>query len=594
MIDRTNRNMLWASIMVDELVRCGVRHAVIAPGSRSTPLTVAFSREASITVHGVLDERAAAFMALGIGMASGVPAAAVCTSGTAAANFYPAIIEANQSNVPLLALTTDRPHDLRDSGANQTIDQVKLYGDHVRWFVDVSPPEANPADGTLRSLRTTINRAVAYATGPNGGPVHLNIPFRAPLEPTPVQGDVPAHLCKNIGVQGRANGQPFSQSTWQCAASEAVIARVVHLLAESVRGVIIAGPHLPSAIAPLIGRLSAQTGYPILAEPLSGVRFAAIPGVIIGGYEGFLRGETARRLRPDLLVHFGAMPVSQVLLDYLEYHADVPRLVLTEVLRWADGLHTASEVITTDLHSLLRGVLQAGRLGPSPNDAWSTLFRRLESDTWSVLGTLDRSALLEGGVLADVVEALPAGASLFVASSNPVRHLDQFVPPQCKPLCLYANRGASGIDGTLASALGVAAGNQAPLTLVLGDLALYHDLNSLHLLRRLRLPLIIVVINNNGGGIFYRLPIAAYEPPFRDLFQTPHGLTFAHAAQMFHLPYTLAHAGHAFRMAFETALASGEPHLIEVPSDAARFEQQRRTLITAVQQRIAASHRASL
>jgi len=605
MIRPENRNILWATILVDELGRAGVRHAVIAPGSRSTPLAIAFSRQDAITIHSVIDERAAAFFGLGIGKASGIPAVVVCTSGTAAANFFPAIVEASMSNVPLIVMTADRPHELRDSGANQTIDQVKLYGGYVRWFVDVAPPHANPEDKTLRYLRTTVDRAVAYSQGANGGPVHLNVPFEKPLEPVVVEGDVPDRVWEGIGAQGRAFNEydqyrhrRFTQvygDTFNLG-PDAAYAILSEEIRRSPRGLIICGPsqeYLADAV-----RLGELIGYPILAESLSGIRFSnAVNGSrsVLGGYETFLRGIVAKELVPDLILHFGDMPVGAALLDYLEQLTETRQVLISSSGQWTDSIHCISELIAGSPFEIVSRLISLLEEKPTTIDpTWNQGLVGLERLTWEVIQDLGEHECIEGSILQDTISALPDStfdnrSKLIVANSNPIRHLDQFVPPQKKWVWVYGNRGASGIDGTVATAIGIATDGfreTAPTVLVIGDLALYHDLNSLHLVRRFNIPLVIVCINNDGGGIFHRLPIANYDPPFHDLFVTPHGLTFEHAAKMFDIPYTLAQMGDNFRAAFKAALESGEPALIEVPSDAAKFEEQRKRLIETVAQRI--------
>ena len=583
-MNTANRSMLWASILVDEMGRAGICHAIVAPGSRSTPLALALYDHDSIEVYSVLDERAAAFFALGIGLATGKPAALLCTSGTAAANFFPAIIEASQSNVPMLVLTADRPHRLRDSGANQTIDQIKLYGDYVRWFVDVSPPEAHPDDLTLRYLRTTVDRAVATSQGAQAGPVHLNLPFPKPLEPTPIDGDIPQSATYGLGARGRDEGRPFAAMNLVIPPPPGEgVARLADLIQENPRGVIIAGPSTPPDDG-LIGTLSKAAGYPILAEPLSGIRFGdQAHGHIISSYDTFLHTSIAGSLKPELVIQIGAMPVSTALLNYLSLHPHARRVVLTESGQWADGLHLTSDVIQGDLKMLL---YQLQDVKAWPDADWLGAWQAADDAAWEAIDDLTTREFCEGAILGDVVNGMPEGGALFTANSSPIRHLDQFARHNSKSLAVYANRGASGIDGNLATALGIAQGSGLPTTLVIGDLALYHDLNSLHLIRRLSIKLTIVVINNDGGGLFHRLPIAEYEPPFRELFQTPHGLTFEHAAKMFDLPYTRVDDAAGFRSAFGRAVADDQPYLIEVSSDAAQFERQRRALIDSVEDRV--------
>lgn len=593
-----NRNLLWANIFVDELARAGVRAACIAPGSRSTPLTLAFAGHPGIKVYSLLDERGAAFFALGLALAGGAPVALVCTSGTATANFYPAIIEANQSHLPLLVLTTDRPHELRDSGANQTIDQLKMYGDQVRWFVDVAPPQANPPAATLRYLRALAGRAVAVAQGSTPGPVHLNFPFRKPLEPTPVPGDVPEQPADTLSYGGRPDGAPFTRiSRGRLTPTPEQLDMLAVAIQTAPRGLIVCGPRCPGGEFPAaVTALAQVSGYPILADALSGARFgphlATTRALILGGYETFLRPEfTARRQPPNLILHFGVTPTSKALGDYL---AALPphtrRIAINGSSAWHDDAYTISDLLWADPEltcQLLTDRLNRLELAPR-DESWQSTLRQAEAQTWQTIDHLSRETHFEGALLADVLELLPNPALLYVASSLPVRHLDQFGRPNSASLRVFANRGASGIDGTISSALGAAAATNLPLVLVTGDLAFYHDLNGLLALQRCGVKATIVLINNNGGGIFHRLPIANFDPPFTDLFVTPHGLNFEPAARMFGAAYLPARTRPEFRDALKTALNSDTSHVIEAQTDSLLHERVRREIVSAVAKHLGA------
>lgn len=592
-----NRNTLWARIFVDELSRAGLRAVCIAPGSRSTPLTLALAEHPDITVYSLLDERGAAFFALGQALATESPVALVCTSGTAVANFYPAIVEANYAQVPLLVLTTDRPHELRHSGANQTIDQVKMFGDHVRWFVEVAPPEANPPAITLRSLRTLACRALAATQGMPPGPVHLNFPFRKPLEPTPVPGDSASHPAGDIperladAAWQQPPGRPFTCLTrGQLLPSPEQTQTLVEAIQNAPRGLIICGPRCPGGdFSQAVTRLAQATNYPILADALSGVRFgphmSEAKGLIFGGYETFWRpGFLNKVVLPELILRFGAMPISAALSDSLASATDGRIIQIGGSGVWQDDAHTTTDFIWADPATTCYTITEQLHQGGwrSPHTGWLAALQQAEQQTWRAFANLRSETFFEGAILADIIELLTEESLLYVASSLPVRHLDQFAQPNTTNLHVFANRGASGIDGTIASALGAAATTRRPLTLVIGDLAFYHDLNSLLALRRCRVKATIVLINNNGGGIFHRLPIAKFEPPFTDLFVTPHGLDFAPVAQLFGLSYTRAADENSFRQAFIQAINADTSYLIEIPSDAVLHEQMRRELVRRV------------
>lgn len=594
----TNRNTYWAYTLVDELARAGLSAVCIAPGSRSTPLALAFAdSQTPVYIHP--DERGVAYFALGLAQASGRTAAILCTSGTAAANFFPAIVEAHQAHIPLLVLTADRNHELRDSGANQTIDQVKMYGSFVRWAVDVAPPEANPSPATLQYLRTLADRALAATQGLPPGPVHLNLPFRKPLEPTPVPGDIPADL--EARLPARPAGQPFVALTrGVLLPTPEQVDSLVEAISQARSGIIYCGPRCANDDLAQAGSfltevlaLAHATGFPIFADALSGLRFH--PSIktageyIFGGYETFLRS-LGPDAAPEIILQFGAVPTSKALADLLEMQPAISgesnqrqRFIVTDSGDWADDAFNTSRLLWADPAALCRAVcagLAAHRRQP-PTTGWRERFMHAEHLVWQIIDQMRQETFFEGAVLADLLDELSDGDGLFVASSLPVRHLDQFAHPRPVSLRVYANRGASGIDGTIASAIGAAAsGVCRRMVLVIGDLAFLHDINSLLALRQYPQNLTIVLINNDGGGIFHRLPVASFEqdperPLFQRLFLTPHGLQFEAAARLFELDYVRVSQRPALHRALRAALDQGGPHIIEVAGDAPHHEQVR-------------------
>ena len=588
-VNAPNRNLLWAKVFVDELARSGLRAVCISPGSRSTPLAIAFAEQPQIQVHSLIDERSCAFFALGLALASDQPVAILCSSGTATANFYPAIIEAHYAGVPLIVLTADRPHELRESGANQTVDQVKMYGEHVLWSVDVALPEAQPPATALRNLRTLANRAYATADGLMSqtvkGAVHLNFPFRKPLEPTPVESDV------TVFADEREPIVPYTRvSRGQMHPTDETVDRLETAIQHSPRGLIICGTRCPGGDFPAaLARLAKATNYPVIADGTSGVRFGLLDeGVpIIGGYDSFLR--TAKEWQsPDVILHFGAMPTSQAVDDYLNAVTPRYRIWISIDGVWKDANHLATEVVWADAALTCEAVTQRlERISPVTDSSWAVMFQHAEAAAWETIGEALDDEYFDGAVVADVVDLLPDPAKLFIASSLPVRHLDQFGRPNAKQISVYANRGASGIDGTISSALGAAAANpDIPLTLVIGDLAFYHDMNGLLAIKRLGIKATIVVVNNDGGGIFYRLPIAKFDPPFTDLFATPHGLKFEAAAQLYGLDYTVAHDRESFRRAYTAGQTSQSATIIEVLTSAEHDLKRRNEIVQRVLERM--------
>lgn len=566
-----NRNVLWASVLVEELARSGLDAVCIAPGSRSTPLTMAFMQHPSIETFIHLDERCAAFFALGRAMASQKPIAVLCTSGTATANFFPAIIEAQQSHVPLIILTTDRPPELRHSGANQTIDQIKLYGDQVLWSVDVALPEAEPSLLTIRNLQTLACRAYARSDGTVKGVVHLNFPFRKPLEPASVPTD------NTTLPEMRHESAPFTSfSRGRLTPSSQQINTLASIINKYEQGIIVCGPNCPSGeFSKAVKELSKISGYPILADPLSGIRFDQNQGgIIIGAYDTFLHTAFPQ---PDVILRFGKVPTSTSLNTYIgASNADYFIQVADNGI-WADDSHRTSHFFHVDSALLCQEVNQ---LLTSRESEWQSRFIENERTVWRVFENYD--AFFDGRILHDTVDLLPDGANLFIGNSLPVRHLDQFAKPNEKSIHVYGNRGASGIDGIVSSALGVKSSTDQPTVLVIGDISFYHDMNGL--LSAKDHPITIVLLNNNGGGIFHRLPISNFEPPFTDAFLTPHHLDFEPAAQMYGLNFVRIHGETSFKEAFTESISSSRSTIIEVRTDARNDLKHRQIFIEKIQQ----------
>jgi 2-succinyl-5-enolpyruvyl-6-hydroxy-3-cyclohexene-1-carboxylate synthase len=566
-----NRNTLWGRVVVDELVKAGVEAVCLAPGSRSTPLTAAFARHPEVETFSHLDERSAAFFALGRAKRTGKPTPLVCTSGTALANFHPAVIEAHQSRVPMLLLTADRPRELQDSGANQTIDQEKLFGDAVRSYRTLPEPEAVPRK--VRSLRTAVSRAVATTTGTPPGPVHLNVPFRKPLEPVEVPDDVLEgwHGGDHLAAEGREG--PFVRATpGRPVPAGADVASIADALAAADRGLVVCGPADDGLSAGAAADLAAATGFPVLADPLSGVRFGAhVPETpVYGGYDGYL---AAFETGPDVVVRFGASPTSKVLRHYLR-DADCRQFVVDPAGGWREATFTASDLVVADEDRLARAI--ADRLERDGGE-WLARFEAVEAAYWDALDTDD---WFEGRVLQAVAGLAPDPATVFVSNSMPVRDLDRFGRPRAAALSVLGNRGASGIDGITSSALGAGSATDDPLVLVTGDLAFYHDMNGLLAVGRCGVDATVVVVNNDGGGIFHLLPIEEYDPPFSEFFKTPHGLDFQHAADLYGLEFSRAASRGEFCALFEASVASEGTQVIEVPFDA-RASHRTREALTA-------------
>ncbi len=494
-----NDTYLGLRAFCDELVRSGVRHAVTSPGSRSTPLVLSLARERGLTAHSVIDERDAGFVAVGLAKATGAPAVLACTSGTAAANYAPAVIEAYEARVPLIVLTADRPPELRDNGAGQTIDQVKLYGRAAKWYLEIDDAPATPA--RMRWLRQLACRAALLARSGVPGPVHLNWALREPLVlDAPLPPDEP-------GGGGRPGGVP-----WLQAADTGVAP-----LNGARRPVIVAG-RVEHAGGVVLASDAAAAGIPLLADPLSGARRAGA----VAHYDAFLRHpDTAAGLQPDAVLRIGDLPVSKPLRQWLAgLDPAVPQYALTgpEDLKDPDGVVS---------HLLSSGV----DLAADPEPGWLDAWRRADAALPAVRAVW-AAGLSEPLVAERAHAALGADDTLVVAASMPIRDVDTFLPARDDGPRVLANRGANGIDGTVATALGVAAGRPGRTLLLTGDVALHHDIGGLLAARRLPAQLAILVIDNDGGGIFDFLPVAGEGADFTEHVTTRHGMAVADAARL--------------------------------------------------------------
>jgi 2-succinyl-5-enolpyruvyl-6-hydroxy-3-cyclohexene-1-carboxylate synthase len=603
-------NRRLALTLVDELARCGLTQACLAPGSRSAPLALALAEHPAVRLDVHVDERSAAFFALGAAKAAGRPAAVLCTSGTAAANLHPAVVEADHSRAPLLVLTADRPPELRGTGANQAVDQVKLYGDGVRLFCEVGAPDptaAGPDDrGAGRYWRSLASRAWAAASGPPAGPVHLNLAFAEPLLPDAL-GGAPA--------PGRPGGAP-----WTLAARPSLrpgaeeVAALRDAVRASPRGLLVVGwgtSPRPAAV----DAFAAAAGWPVLADPLSGARRGP---AAISTYDSLLRVEAfAAGHRPDLVVRIGAGPTSKALTGWLD--GSVPQIVVDPEGGWPDPARTASQRLVADPSALLEAVaaaLSQGRgatggapprvagreraPGPEPGPGpgilppgggpeeampWTRAggaeasigWARGWLQRWLAADAVARRTIdelldaseepFEGRVARDLVAALPDGATLVVGSSMPVRDVDAFAAPR-EGLRLLANRGASGIDGLVATALGAAAAGRGPTAALLGDLAFVHDATSVLGAARRSPGAVLVVCDNDGGGIFSFLPQARLPAPwFESLFATPHGLDLARLAAAAGIAAQRVTKASELVPALDRALASGRTEVLLVPGE---------------------------
>jgi 2-succinyl-5-enolpyruvyl-6-hydroxy-3-cyclohexene-1-carboxylate synthase len=608
---------------VDELARCGMRGACTSPGSRCAPLVLTLAREPRLQCFSHVDERCSGFFALGLAKASGLPVAVACTSGTAAAELLPAAIEAHEARVPLLLLTADRPPELRENGAGQAIDQLKLFGNAAKWFFEVGVHDASAE--RLRWVRTLACRAYWTALEGRPGVVHLNFPLREPLiEDQPLPGD----------PTGREDGEPYVRRFQGRARASEDTATLRGLIARSRRGVLVAGrsERVASGDLPSVGEAAAAfcstVGWPLLADPLSGARRG---DTAVAHYDALLRDDAfAASVRPDLVLRVGDLPVSKPLRAWLAGLKDTRQVALDPEGAWQDPDSVLSDSLGLDPGAALSELCDTQ---PTAEEDWLAGWRSAdERAAEAILGTLADGRLSEPLIAAELGVLLPNTATLFVASSMPVRDIESFWPVRADPPRVLCNRGANGIDGTVSSAFGAAAegpgpvggrrrpdragpiGDAGPVVLLIGDVALAHDIGGLLAARRLDLRLTIVLLDNGGGGIFDFLPISrakmarAQEPreggPHQgarddrecpDIYTrhvaTPTGLDFAGAAALYGLSHERVGDVRAFRAALERALAADGASMIEIRGDRAENVELHRRLSDAVSESLASELR---
>lgn len=570
-----NTNSLWASFLVDALFRLGLRHAVVAPGSRSAPLAYALAQHPGLRATPILDERSASFFALGLAKRTRRPVVLVCTSGTAAANFFPAVIEARESRVPLLILTADRPPEMRECGSGQTIDQVKLFGHYPRWQAELAVPEAT--EKMLAYLRQTITHACHRALGPVPGPVHLNLPFRDPLAPIP-DGSLDSLDHARIN-RLLADLVPLAPRDARPSSDE--VRHLAQRLAPAQRLLIVAGPIEaadPEAYLAAVFTLARPKGALVLADALSPVRqYCPQQLPVIGNYDSLLERGQLPSAPPDLVIRLGPLPTSKRLRRWLE-GLDCPHLVVDEGDANVDPLHGRTIHIHTGLEALVAD------LPPSPDpkpgfscwaDSWLQASNAAAAETALALEQCEE--MFEGKIPWLLAQHAPAGAVVFISNSTPIRDAEYFWPTGAMAQTIYFNRGANGIDGILSTAMGIA--SEASQTfLITGELAFLHDQNGLLNARAVSGGLTILLINNHGGGIFRALPVAQFDPPFNDFFLTPQKVDFPTLSAAHGIPHQVITDWKTLIAAIQTPWTQGL-RVLEIPTHSAADHSTRLKLL---------------
>jgi 2-succinyl-5-enolpyruvyl-6-hydroxy-3-cyclohexene-1-carboxylate synthase len=589
-VDPTNSNTALASAFAEELARGGVRLAVVSPGSRSTPLAVALWRQPEIEVAVIVDERSAGFFALGASQASGEPVALLCTSGTALVNYHPAVAEADESAIPLLVLSADRPPELRGIGAGQTIDQIKPFSAAVRWFCEVGTHAAD--DDGLLHYRATACRALAVARGEvRPGPVHLNMPWREPLAPVAVEEAVTA--TDPLALEGRPDRPLTAVTRIDLEPSAFLLDEVAGHIGDAISGVIVAGRQLDPELREPLAHLARVAGFPILADPTSQLRCGPHDrSHVVAAYDLLLRDERfARATVPDFVLRFGDMPTSKPLRAWLAA-SGADEIVIDPDGGWNEPGRRAAAILRADPTELAAG--WAARLDHEPrpgSETWIAAERTAQAALATEFegtgaGDSGQRTLTEPALHRALGFAHRDGDLVYTSSSMPIRDQESFLVPTEADVNFLSNRGANGIDGLLSSGIGAARASGRPTTIVCGDLGLLHDLGGLAALRKVNTPVRIVIIDNDGGGIFHFLPQEeALDPAeFEALLGTPRGVDAAKAAALFEIP----HRPLASLAELPAALAAGSG-LIEVKTDRRANVAAHRALTAQVHEALAAA-----
>lgn len=542
----------WARLAVRGLVRAGVRHAVISPGSRSTPFTIAALNEPELRCVSALDERAGAHFALGQARVTGRPSVVICTSGSAPANYFPAVIEASEAGLPLVVLSADRPPELLHCGANQTTDQVELYGRHVRFFGQLGEPRSDEA--SLRALRRLVTRAVLDASGVRPGPVHLNAQARKPLEPRHApDGETDLHARID-----RLADEPLHAMSSSGTVDDHALRAAARLLDQAARPLVLCGPMHPWQ-APLLAdlrTLATRAGLVVASEASGQARFGEGAAEVIGAFDTLWRTRAARDgLAPDLVVHLGGNPTSK---GWEELCAmEGIRRIAVHPWAWVDPAGGAELVIRADIPGFVRALSEAVEGDASRDERYAAALRHAEQVVWRAADHLLKAAgdqLSEGGIARAVRDEAPADSSLVLGNSLPIRNFDTWVAPGESPLRVFCQRGVSGIDGVVSGAAGVASCTAGATTVLVGDVSFLHDLNALELAARSVMPLVVVVVNNGGGRIFEQLPIAtAGNPEWLPYFTTPHDASLQGAASVYGCAFEQTSSVAGLRAALKSA-----------------------------------------
>ena len=584
---KVNRNILWTRIFVEQLASLGVQYACISPGSRSTPLAYILSKSRKIKSFVHFDERSSAFFALGIAKFTGKPVLVVTTSGTAVAEVYPAIIEAYQQRTPLIICTADRPPELVETGANQTINQHNIFSNHIRWFRDLGLPSIS--DVGFHHLQKIALKAFRISSSEDKGPIHLNFPYRKPLEPFSYTDKVTKKINQ---IKPQRTSKVNSESTRIRIEKNSSINKILRELIEFDKGIIIAGPtEYDSNSVKKIKELSNIIRYPVFADGISQFRFGMNKNdrTIVSNFNFILNSQNFWTERqPEIILQFGRSPTSALLENFLK-ETDANRYLINTFGDKFDPARNAKSIVALGQDrfcEFLISKLKEEKLERTKSN-WMQSFQKAEDISEKIKSRIIDKAKFpnEPSCIMDVLKLIPSGSNLVIGNSLPVRDLDNFVNINSKKIKIYFNRGASGIDGMTSTALGIASKSK-PTFLITGDLSFLHDVNSLSMAVKYYIPLTIIVINNNGGGIFESLPIANRVKHFEKFFISPHNLDLGKITESFGINYQLISTRRELQRAIKTVLNKNFPSVSEIQTDASKSVELRNKIFNSVKKNL--------
>lgn len=569
---KVNRNILWAKTFSAALVNAGLEYVCISPGSRSTPLTYAFAVNRKIKSHVVVDERSSGFFALGLAKETNKPVVIVCTSGTAVAELYPAIIEAYQSKVPLIVCTADRPPEVLNTGANQTINQRNIYKNHIRWFIDAGLPQIS--ESGLIKIIDIAQKAIIESSVNHFGPVHINFPFREPFEPSSFTDEVNTGLIKTLRSKTKLVSK---QNSFAPKIDKKILSMISDRINRCSKGIIVVGlDNYSKNFFAVCSQLSNRIGYPILADAASNMRFAFNANHnILTSYDSYLRSESfVKKHQPDFIIQFGRNFSSKALSNYIAGNKR-DKLLVNQFGDWKSPKTT---VLACHPELFCRELISLCKNRSLEWNEWLYEFSSIEKAAKKIkISQFTKASFSnETKIVSDAVNSIPDGSNLMLSNSLPIRDLDLIVALKKKNIKVFHNRGASGIDGIISTALGIAQSSKNQTYLITGDLAFYYDLNSLQLANKYSIPLTIILINNNGGRIFEVLPISSHKNIFEEYFAVPHNLNFQKLVSAFGGIYRKVKGWKEFQELLNAKYKSNTFRVLEIKTDPAKSLALRR------------------